>query len=179
MELSDHTKIEAKLVREMNDGMGVRSEVNFNDLTNLKYTGFAIKEILRVYPPVSATIRVTVQKGNIGGYNIPKGTCVDVNVYAACHNPEYFEEPFKFNPERWEISEEEKTSHYTWTLFSIGPRNCIGQMLALMGFKVVLTRLLRVFQFSLVDGQTKSMTTRIVVMPTDGVICTLKTREDS
>ena len=52
MELSDHTKIEAKLVREMNDVMGVRSEVDFNDLANLNYTGFAIKEILRVYPPV-------------------------------------------------------------------------------------------------------------------------------
>ena len=176
---SDHQNIEAKLVREMNDVMGVRSEVDFNDLANLKYTGFAIKEILRVYPPVSATIRVTVQEENIGGYSIPKGTSVNVNFYAACHNPEYFEEPFKFNPERWEISEEEKTSHYTWTPFSIGPRNCIGQMLALMEAKVVLTRLLQVFQFSLVDGQTKSMTDRVIVKSRDGVICTLKLREDS
>ena len=52
-------------------------------------------------------------------------------------------------------------------------------MFALIEAKVVLTRLLRVFRFSLVDGQTKSMTTRIIVRPTDGVICTLKLREDS
>ena len=179
MELSDHRKIEAKLVREMNDVMGVRSEVDFNDLANLKYTGFAIKEILRLYPPVSATIRVTVQEENIGGYSVPKGTSVNANFYTACHNSEYFEEPFKFNPERWEMNEEEKPSHCTSTPFSIGPRSCVAQMFALIEAKVVLTRLLRVFQFSLVDGQTKCMNTRIVVMPRDGVICTLKTREDS
>ena len=179
MELSDHPKIEEKLVREMNDVMGVRSEVEFKDLANLKYTGFAIKEILRVYPPANSTTRVTIQDENIGGYSIPEGTAVEVNFYAACHNPEYFEEPFKFKPERWEISEEEKPSHCTWTPFSIGPRNCIGQMFALIEAKVVLTRLLRVFRFSLVDRQTKSMTTRIIVRPTDGVICTLKLREDS
>ena len=178
MELSDHPKIEAKLVREMNDVMGVRSEVDFNDLANLKYTGFAIKEILRVYPPANSTTRVTAQEENIGGYSIPKGTSVDVNFYAACHNPEYFQEPFKFYPERWEMNEEEKPSHYTWTPFSIGPRNCIGQMFALIESKVVLTQLLRVFQFSLVDGQTKRMTERIIVRPTDGVICTLTLRED-
>ena len=64
----------------MNDVIGVRSKVDFNDLANLKYTGFAIKEIIRVYPPGTSTTRVTVQEENIGGYSIPKGACVNANI---------------------------------------------------------------------------------------------------
>ena len=176
MELSDQPKIEEKLVREMNDVIAERNEVDFNDLDKLKYVGFAFKEILRRHAPSSSAYRVTAQEENIGGYMIPSNTIIDVNFYATSHNPEYFEEPFKFNPERWELREVQKSSQYTWTPFSTGPRNCVGQTFAQIEAKLVFTRLLRAFEFSFVEGQTKCMTQGFV-KPRDGVICTLKLRE--
>lgn len=177
MELSDHPKIQERLLDEMNEVLGERTEVEFNDLPNLKYTSLVIKETLRLHPPVLGAPRFTSQDENIGGYRIPKGTAIDVNFYAASRNPDHFEEPLRFMPERWESADLGKSSQYTWTPFSIGPRNCIGQTFAQIEAKVVLTRLLRKFKFSLVPGQTKMVTERLIVRPRDGVVSSLIPRD--
>ena len=62
--------------------------------------------------------------------------------------------------------------------FSIGPRNCIGQTFAKLETRVILAKLLRKFQFSLVPGQTNRADSTLTRFPRDGVICEVSKRAE-
>jgi len=64
-------------------------------------------------------------------------------------------------------------SHYNYFPFSLGPRNCIGQNFAQIEAKVLLSRFLQTFKFSLVPGQSRQVLERVTLRPKDGVMCTL------
>ncbi|XP_068697552.1 cholesterol 24-hydroxylase-like [Montipora foliosa] len=112
----------------------------------------------------------------IGGYKIPDGVAVWLNTYVSSHLPDYWEKPDEFNPYRFDDEELLKRSHYTYFPFSLGPRNCIGQNFALIEAKVILSRFLQTFKFSLVPGQSRKVRRSVTVRPEDGVMCTLTKR---
>lgn len=63
-----------------------------------------------------------------------------------------YSEPNEFQPERFENdSAESKSSHFTYTPFSAGPRNCIGQKFAVLEMKSTIAKLLRNFEIQLAD----------------------------
>ncbi|XP_035208273.1 vitamin D 25-hydroxylase-like [Stegodyphus dumicola] len=71
----------------------------------------------------------------VGGYDIPKGTEIIANFWAVHYDPEYWEEPEKFKPERFLIEENGKlttTKPESYIPFSVGRRNCPGELVALI-----------------------------------------------
>ena len=64
--------------------------------------------------------------------------------------PEIYEDPYKFNPCRWEVI---KPSPYEYFPFNAGPRRCLGAEFAMMELKIALAILLQRFRFSLISGQ--------------------------
>lgn len=83
---------------------------------------------------------------------IPAGSNIIVPIYCMGHNPNYFEEPEKFKPERF-LSERsmEKQNSFTYIPFSAGPRNCIGQKFALYEIKSIVSKILRNFELVLAN----------------------------
>jgi cytochrome P450 family 3 subfamily A len=78
---------------------------------------------------------------------IPKGVMVEIPVYAIHHDPEFYENPFIFNPDRFMPENRSKIIPYTYLPFGAGPRNCIGMRFALLEAKLALAKITRKFRF--------------------------------
>ena len=158
--------------------LGERDDVKIEDLSKLKYLGQVLEEGLRRHPVAPVPSRFLSEDITIGGYHVPKGTGCNSFMHLFSMNPEIWKDPEVFDPERFanvENIQNLSTSHFP---FSIGPRNCLGQTFAKFESKVILAKVLRKFQFSLVPGQTNRMVARLTIFPRDGVICEVTRRAD-
>jgi len=70
--------------------------------------------------------RICVKEHQIGDYTIKKGTYVRTHPFREYFNPKNFEDPFAFNPERWNSAKSNDLNPYSFLPFWAGPRNCIG-----------------------------------------------------
>ncbi|XP_020609150.1 cholesterol 24-hydroxylase-like [Orbicella faveolata] len=176
LEIGGHPEIMESLVGEVFDVLGDKQNVAFDDLAKLYQLGLAMKETLRLYPPVAATLRTSGTGQDIGGYKIPANTNLMVSSFVNSHSPEFWTNPEEFNPYRFDNEELVRRSCYTTFPFSLGPRNCIGKKFAQIEAKILLSRFLQTFKFSLVPGQSGEVIERLTIRPKDGVMCTLTKR---
>jgi hypothetical protein len=147
-----------------------------DDLAKLKYLGQVLEEALRKYPVAPAPSRVLAKDITVGGYHIPKGNEINSLQMFFSMNPEIWENPEVFDPERFSDAKNIPNFSMTHFPFSIGPRNCIGQTFAKFESKVILAKLLQKFQFRLLPGQTNRMKARLTMTPRDGVMCEVTKR---
>ena len=132
---------------------------------SLTYSNAAISEAFRLFTPLPGSMRrITPPEGStISGIYIPGNTIVAVDSYAASHSPSNFRDPEAFIPERW-LALEDLASHNVdqefaanfkddkksvVQPFSTGPRNCIGQRLAMAQIRLIVARLMWEFDFEL------------------------------
>ena len=85
-----------------------------------------------------------VQDGTLAGVEMKKGTSIVVHHYAIHHNTTQWKEPTVFQPERFNRQSSwsktptgEKIHPLAWNPFSTGPRNCLGQNLAMTEIKAL------------------------------------------
>lgn len=116
-------------------------------LAQLKYSEACLRESLRKYSVVPIVARRTVEDLRMNDYFIPKGSSCLINIQAVHWNPEYWPEPAKFDPNRFLTDEPLKP--YTFLPFIAGPRNCLGQHLALLESKMVISWLVQRYKLSL------------------------------
>lgn len=83
----------------------------------------------------------------IKGTLIPKGFSIWIPIYAIHHDPEIWEDPEEFRPERFSKENRAYIRPVSWLPFGDGPRSCIGMRLALMEIKFALVRMLQEFKF--------------------------------
>ena len=81
---------------------------------------------MRLYPPVPLIRRSITNETKLGGFTVPVGANVTVQIYALHHNEEYFPEPYAFKPERFHVDQTVGRHAFAFVPFSAGPRNCIG-----------------------------------------------------
>jgi cytochrome P450 len=123
-----------------------------DQLGRLAYLDLVFKEALRMYPPIHVGNRRTTQDMAVAGYQVPEGTRVMYSIYLSHRDREYWPEPERFLPERFERGQDDKRPPLTYVPFGGGPRNCIGAAFAQIEAKVVLSRILQVFDLQLLNG---------------------------
>ncbi|XP_005093673.2 cytochrome P450 3A9 [Aplysia californica] len=149
--LAQNQDIQDKVIQEIDTVLDGRTEPEYEDLTNLKYTEQVIKEAIRLFPPVPILTREALETKTYDGVTIPKGSCVLIRVNKILRDPEYWSEPDKFNPDRFAPDVEHKASAVAYLAFGFGPRICIGKRLAILELKVALSQLLSNFRFVKTD----------------------------
>lgn len=127
-----------------------------SDLPNLPYLHCVINETLRLYPVVPLLVPHESSKDClVGGYSIPGGTMLFVNVYAMQRDPNIWEEPTKFKPERFEDGKAEGK----WMLpFGMGRRGCPGEGLAKKVMGLTIGTLVQCFEWERVGVEEVDMT---------------------
>ncbi|CAH0592588.1 unnamed protein product [Chrysodeixis includens] len=147
MILANHKEVQDKIVAELNEIFGDSDRpVDMDDLPKMKYLERAIKESLRLYPPVPFISRSLNNKVTLSNYEVPAGTFCHIHIYDLHRRPELFKNPDQFDPDRF-LPENSVGRHpYAYIPFSAGPRNCIGQKFAMMEMKLAVAEVLREFE---------------------------------
>ncbi|XP_072046328.1 cholesterol 24-hydroxylase-like [Amphiura filiformis] len=94
-----------------------------------------------------------------------------VNTYTMSRMEEYFQNADTYDPDRFLHDDDKSASMYAYFPFSLGPRVCIGQQFALIEARVILSKLLRKFEFKWVPGQSMDLVEDITIKPKDGCKC--------
>ncbi|KAI0670926.1 cytochrome P450 [Trametes maxima] len=144
-----HPEVQKKAQTELDAVVGPHRLPNHSDSVDLVYISAMVKEILRwhVVAPVGVVHR-TLDDDEINGYFIPAGTNIMANVWGILHDPEMFENPFEFRPERFIKDGKLNTSMRNPTEFmpfGFGRRICPGRYFALPSLFINIACLLHVF----------------------------------
>jgi cytochrome P450 len=87
-------------------------------------------ETLRKYPPVVFIDRVCSKSIDLPEYDLKleKGIVIGLPFYGLHHDPEYFPEPDRFDPERFNEANKHNIKPFSYLPFGAGPRNCVGKL---------------------------------------------------
>uniref|UniRef100_A0A4W5RSC5 Cholesterol 24-hydroxylase n=1 Tax=Hucho hucho TaxID=62062 RepID=A0A4W5RSC5_9TELE len=128
MELGRLPEILANVKQEVDDVIGMKQEISFDDLGKMTYLSQVLKETLRLYPTAPGTSRFIPNDITINGIPIPAGVTCFFNSYVCGRLDKFFEEPLKFDPERFHP--DTAKPYYCYYPFALGPRSCLGQSFA-------------------------------------------------
>ncbi|ERN13707.1 cytochrome P450 716B1 [Amborella trichopoda] len=138
--------------REIEKSKGKEEVLNWEDLKKMKYTWNVVCEVMRVSPAVAGAFRLAITDFDYAGFRIPKGWRLHWNVHTTHMMEEYFPEPEKFDPSRFEG---EGPPPYTFVPFGGGPRMCPGLEFARVEMLVFLHNLVKNYKWELVFPNEK------------------------
>jgi cytochrome P450 family 6 len=150
-ELSLHQDIQDRLRQEIDVVLQERDgKITYEGIQEMEYLDKVVSETLRKYPPFPILNRECTKDYKIPGTDVvlEKGLATVIPVLALHHDPKYYPEPERFDPERFNEEEKAKRHQYVYLPFGEGPRICIGMRFGLMQTKVGLVSLLSKYQLS-------------------------------
>lgn len=178
--LAKHPEVQRKVYEEIVSVIGADRErpVTLAMLNELHYLDLVIKETLRLYPSVPFYGRKMLENCEIEGRTFPAGASVIIMPFFMGRDPDYFEAPQEFRPERFAVeTSAERTNPYRYIPFSAGPRNCIGQKFAVAEIKNVTSKVLRHYELLAPERpQEESFIAEMILRPTYGISLRLKKR---
>lgn len=126
--------------------------ITYDELQKMKYMDMVVSETLRMWPLAPGIDRLcvrdyTVDDGQGLRFTIDKGTCVWFPAAGLHFDPQYFPNPEKFDPERFNDENKRGINLGAYLPFGIGPRNCVGSRFALMEVKAFMYFVLLKFSF--------------------------------
>ncbi|XP_059298632.1 5-OH-xanthotoxin synthase-like [Lycium ferocissimum] len=151
-------KVMQKVQEEIRKSVGKKDNIlNEDDIQNLPYFKAVIKESFRLYPSVPLLLpRESMRKSTLEGYEIQPGTIIHVNSWAIARDPEIWENPEEFIPERFlKNNIDFKGQDFELIPFGAGRRGCPGIALGVASMELALANLLYVFDWELPFGMKK------------------------
>ena len=142
------------------------------------YLDATIKETLRSRPVISGVARKLTEPLEIGGYEVPAGTIVDVAITALHHREDLYPDPFAFRPERFLA--DDAPDGYSWVPFGGGVRRCIGASFAQYEMRIVLSEIVTRCELEATDPRPEPLRARnITLAPGRGAQVVLTRRRAS
>jgi cytochrome P450 len=128
-----------------------------------------LKESLRLYPPAYGLARTAARDTSIGGFSIREGELVFASQWLLHRDPRYFEDPLRFDPDRFLPAREAMIPKYAYFPFSGGKRNCIGNHFALTEGQIILNTLAKRFEMELTSRKAIRFQPLITLRPKGGI----------
>ncbi|KAM0907005.1 hypothetical protein ACQ4PT_016411 [Festuca glaucescens] len=152
-EVVNHPDVQRKVRGEIKDVLGDDEPITESNIGRLPYLQAVIKETLRLHCPIPLLVpHMNLEDAKLGGYAIPKGSKVVVNAWWLSNNPELWEKPEEFRPERF-LGEESSVDaavgskvDFRFLPFGMGRRSCPGIILALPILALIVGKLVRSFE---------------------------------
>jgi sterol 14-demethylase len=125
-------------------------EVSYQALREMPRLEAAVKEALRLHPPLILLLRMAKVDVEVEGYRIPAGAMVGASPSVSNRLAEAFPEAERFDPSRYlEPREEDVANPWSWIPFGAGRHRCVGAAFAMMQLKAIFSVLLRRYEFEL------------------------------
>jgi cytochrome P450 len=151
--IDEHPEVRDRLHAEAVEVLGDRLP-EYEDLRRLTFTVAVVEEVMRLYPPVWLLPRIAQADDEIGGYHVPAGSDVVVVPYTLHRNPEFWTDPERFDPGRFDPANPAgRPPRYAYLPFGAGPRFCIGNSLGVMEAVFVLAMTARDLELRKVPGK--------------------------
>ncbi|MFD7122331.1 cytochrome P450 [Streptomyces sp. NPDC059922] len=175
--LARHPEVERKLHAEVDGVLGERTVPAFEDLPELTYTRMIVDEVLRIYSPAYQLMRRAREDDVIDGYRVPAGTQVLVNSYLLHRHPDFWEDPERFDPERFGAEEIAKRPRHAYVPFGSGPRVCLGKHFALTEICLAMAAIARRYRLVSPPGAPEVLPDALITLhPKGGVHLRLERR---
>ncbi|GMJ10864.1 cytochrome P450, family 706, subfamily A, polypeptide 6 [Hibiscus trionum] len=154
-ELLRHPDKMAKLVEELDTVAGDQNTMEESLLPQLLYLNAVVKETLRLHPVVPLLLpHMPSQSCIVAGYTIPKHCRVFVNAWAMQRDPQLWDDPLCFQPERFlEADISYKGNELRYIPFGSGRRICVGIAMAERMVGLILAVLVHSFEWELAEGR--------------------------
>jgi len=154
IELLRHPDVLGDVVWELDELYWDGSEVSFQALRAIPRLESAIKEALRLHPPLILLLRVAKSDQEVLGHRIPAGTMVGCSLAVSNRIAADFPDPDRFDPSRYAAPREEDLLHrWTWVPFGAGRHRCVGANFAMIQLKAIFSVLLRDWEFELAQDR--------------------------
>jgi len=128
-----HFPAKQALARAQVDAIVGKSRMpNFDDVVDLPYVKAFVLEVNRWRPLVPLGVdHASIHDDEFEGYHFPKGTIIRYNLIAMSKDPEVYNDPEEFIPERWLNSDGSlrKAGEDAFPMFGFGRRICPGSQL--------------------------------------------------
>lgn len=145
--LLNHPQVLIKAQSEIENHVGQDRLIEESDISNLPYLHCIINETLRMYPAGPLLVpHESSDKCTIGGYHVPAKTMLLVNLWAIQNDPKNWEDPRKFDPERFDGAEGSRDG-FKLMPFGSGRRGCPGEGLAWRMLGLVLGSVIQCFEW--------------------------------
>ncbi|KAB1217072.1 Geraniol 8-hydroxylase [Morella rubra] len=167
-ELMHHPDAMRRVHGELTEIVGLDCIVEESHVPKLNYLGAVIKETLRLHPALPLLIpRSPSKSSTIGGYTVPKGARVMLNVWAIHMDPKIWDNPLEFRPERF-LEDSGRLDYsgndFNYLPFGSGRRICAGLPLAERMLTYVLASLLHQFEWELPPGTELDLSDRFGIV---------------
>lgn len=174
--LSQNSAIETRLREELKGILGARP-LEPSDLSKLPYLQAVMNEVLRLYPPAYIMAREVIEPCEIDGYTMRPQSTIIFSQWVMQRDPRFYDDAEVFRPERWLDGLANRLPPGAYFPFGGGPRRCIGEGFALLEAAVVISTLVRRFQFRLAPGVQVVPEPLVTLRPRHGIQMTLYSRK--
>ncbi|CAN1776773.1 Xanthotoxin 5-hydroxylase CYP82C4 [Linum perenne] len=158
----NHPSTLKRAQEELDAIVGKNRMVDESDIDKLVYLQCIMKEVMRLYPagPIGGP-REFSKDCNVGGYHVPAGTRLIVNLYKLQRDPEVWSEPMEFKPERFLTKQykdvDMKGQDFELIPFGAGRRSCPGINFGIQITQLLLASFLQAFEISTPSGAPVDM----------------------
>lgn len=139
----------------------------FGGLSSMQATRSALRETLRLYPPVPMMVREAVVPQTFRNRAVPKGAQIVISPWHLGRHESHWIDPDVFDPGRWETEVARRSARDAYLPFSAGPRVCPGAGFAMTEAAVLLATLMARFRFEITE--TPTPVAHLTVRSRDGI----------
>ncbi len=135
------------------------------DVPRLERTGRAIEESLRLFPPAWGVTRTPLAADEVLGYRVEPGSIVMLSQYVVHRHPDFWEDPERFDPDRFLPERSASRPRFAYFPFGGGPRICIGGAFATVEMTLIVALVRQAFDLRLESGRPLELDARITLRP--------------
>lgn len=155
-ELLRHPAVMSKVRAELQQVLGEKQYPDESDISRLPYLRAVLMESMRLHSPSPLLIphQAMAEGAEVGGFVVPKGATVIVNLWAVMRDPAVWTQPEEFVPERFVGADMDfrGKDRFEFMPFGAGRRACPGMPMATRVVTLILASLLHRFEWRLPEG---------------------------
>ncbi len=166
--LARHPEIAERARDEVVGVLGDRPPT-IDDLPRMPLARMVVEEAMRLYPPVWGIGRQTIAADRIDGWDVPAGALVNLSQWVTHRHPDFWDDPERFDPERFRPGHERTRPRFAYFPFGGGPRLCIGEAFALLEAHLIVATIVQRYRLTLVDPRPTDIEVTLTLRPRGGL----------